>query len=117
ALGATTVSINYLTFEPGARSRPHQHDADQILVYTEGPGIIAVDGGDDVIVEAGDFVLLPANVVHMHGAPEGTTAAHISLMPTQHTTEWDPEVPAGWVRFVSETPLPADQLRTVTGPA
>lgn len=99
ALGVETVGCNALWFETGARSRPHTHDADQLLYYFLGQGVVAVDGGPDVLVQAGQFIRLPANVVHMHGAWPGSEAAHISLMPVTHATDFDPAVPPAWERY------------------
>ena len=68
ALGTSAVLVNWLSFEPGVRSLPHSHSHDQILLYTSGRGVVAVDGGEDQVVETGQFVLLPADVAHVHGA-------------------------------------------------
>lgn len=100
ALGVDTMGINALWFEAGARSRPHVHDGDQVLFYFQGTGLVAIDGGDDQRVETGQFVRLPANRVHMHGAWPGSEAAHISLMPATHTTDFDCLVPASWRRYL-----------------
>jgi quercetin dioxygenase-like cupin family protein len=99
ALGVATMRINALWFEAGARSRPHTHDADQVLFYFHGTGLVAVDGGEDQRVEAGQFVRLPGNLVHMHGAWPGSEAAHISLMPLSHTTDFECAVPAAWRQY------------------
>jgi quercetin dioxygenase-like cupin family protein len=99
ALDIDTMQINTLYFEEGVRSRPHSHDADQVLFFVEGTGVVAVGGSGDQIVEAGQFVRLPANVVHMHGAAPGHTATHISLMPAVHVNDFEPEVPPGWERY------------------
>ncbi len=99
ALGTDTVSVNVLYFDPGARSRPHAHDSDQILYYYDGAGVVAVDGGADRLVQPGEFVMLPANVVHMHGAAPGVSASHISLMPIQHTTDFSCPLPAAWAHW------------------
>lgn len=94
------VSVNFLEFEAGARSRPHSHDADQLIYYVSGEGVVAEDGGEDVIVPAGSFVVLSGGVVHMHGASSSGPATHISIMPTGHSTEFAPPIPAGWEQWV-----------------
>jgi quercetin dioxygenase-like cupin family protein len=98
-LGAQTLIANMLYFDAGARSRPHTHDTDQIVIFTEGPGMIAVDGGADQLIDAGVWVRLPAGVPHMHGAPDSGPAAHISLMPNGHVNDFECPVPAHWERF------------------
>jgi quercetin dioxygenase-like cupin family protein len=99
ALGTEGLQVNAVHFDPGVRSRPHAHDRDQVLVFPDGPGLIAVDGGEDQLVAPGAFVMLPANTAHMHGAPEGQPAMHISLMPTVHANFFDCEIPAHWQRW------------------
>lgn len=99
-LGASDkVEINGLRFEPGARSRPHTHNGDQFIFFTEGPGIIAVDGGEDQLIQAGEFVMLAANAPHMHGAPETNPAAHLSIMAQGHDSDFDCPIPAQWGRY------------------
>ena len=97
-LGTDDVLINYLFFEPGVRSRPHTHSHDQILFYVTGRGVVAMDGGEDQIVEAGEFVLLPANIPHMHGATDDGPAAHISLM-TDVDMDFDCPIPESWASW------------------
>jgi quercetin dioxygenase-like cupin family protein len=99
ALDTDGLQVNLLTFDEGVRSRPHAHDFDQVLLFTEGPGVIAVGDGPDQLVEAGSFVMLPAHVPHMHGAPEGGRAAHISLMPKGHVNFFDCAIPDEWRRW------------------
>ncbi len=101
ALDIRTMRVNCVSFVEGARSRPHSHDADQVLYYVSGRGVVAVDGGPDQIVEAGQAVCLPANVIHMHGAAPGSPAVHLSLMPVEHITDFDGPCPADWEQYRS----------------
>jgi quercetin dioxygenase-like cupin family protein len=98
ALGTTALAINFVSFEAGVRSRPHLHSQDQVLYYTSGTGVVAVDGGEDQVVPAGEFVLLPANVPHMHGATEDGPASHLSLMH-EVDTDFDCPIPESWQRW------------------
>ncbi len=98
ALGTDAMHINAVYLEAGVRSRPHTHSFDQILFYTSGTGVIAVDGGEDRRVETGDFVLLPAGVPHMHGATEDGPACHISLM-RDVDMDFDCPIPDSWTRW------------------
>jgi quercetin dioxygenase-like cupin family protein len=98
ALGTEELKINVLYFEPGVRSRPHTHSHDQVLYYASGTGVVAVDGGEDQFVRAGEFVLLPANVPHMHGASDDGPASHLSLM-REVETDFDCSIPASWERW------------------
>jgi quercetin dioxygenase-like cupin family protein len=95
-LDTETVLVNVLYFDADSRSRPHTHDTDQILYFVNGPGVIAIGGGEDRLVDTGEFILLPANVPHMHGAPASGPAAHISLMPPGHVNDFDCAIPDHW---------------------
>jgi quercetin dioxygenase-like cupin family protein len=98
ALGTDELKVNAVYLEAGSRFRPHRHDLDQILYYPQGTGVVAVDGGEDVIVPTGQYVLLPANHVHMHGCTDDGPAIQISMMVDTPTT-FDVEVPDGWARW------------------
>jgi hypothetical protein len=74
--------------------RPHRHDYDQILLYAAGSG----DRRDDVLVLCGQFVLLPADTIHMHGCTDDAPALQISMM-IDTTTEFDVDCPIGWERW------------------
>jgi quercetin dioxygenase-like cupin family protein len=100
ALGTDAVHINAVYLEAGVRSRPHTHSYDQILLYTSGEGVIAVDGGEDQRVATGDFVLLPAGVAHMHGATDDGPACHISLM-RDVDMDFDCPIPDSWTQWRS----------------
>jgi quercetin dioxygenase-like cupin family protein len=99
ALGTDELKINAVYLDAGSRFRPHGHPFDQILYYESGTGIVAVDGGPDVIVPTGHYVLLPANTVHMHGCTDDGPALQLSLMRDTQTT-FDVECPAGWERWL-----------------
>jgi quercetin dioxygenase-like cupin family protein len=99
AVESDAVSVNLVSFDAGARSRPHSHDADQLLLFTSGEGVVAVDGEDDVRVREGGFAMLRGGVVHMHGASDAGPATHLSIMPTGHSTEFDCAIPGAWARW------------------
>ena len=98
ALGTDALLINYLFFEPGVRSRPHTHSYDQVLYYVSGTGVVALDGGEDQLVQAGEFVLLPANIPHMHGANDDGPACHISLM-REVDMDFDCAIAPSWAKW------------------
>jgi quercetin dioxygenase-like cupin family protein len=99
ALDTETCILNVLFFDAGQRSRPHTHDADQIIYFLDGPGVVAFDGGQDRLVQPGVFVMLPAGIAHMHGAPDANAATHISIMPPGHVNDFDCPIPEQWRRF------------------
>ena len=85
------VEAYLVTFASGARTKLHYHETDQILIATEGKGVVALQGkvemeGDSLAkvhlddvqpLNKGDFVCIPAYVWHWHGAQEGEDFAHI----------------------------------------
>jgi quercetin dioxygenase-like cupin family protein len=85
------VEAYLVTFSSGARTKLHYHETDQILIATEGKGIVVLQSKvemegenvarvkmDDVhYLNKGDFVCVPALVWHWHGAVKGEDFAHI----------------------------------------
>jgi quercetin dioxygenase-like cupin family protein len=99
AAGTEELRINAIYFEPGARFRPHSHPFDQILYYQYGTGIVAVAGGEDILVPEGNYVILPGNQVHMHGCTDDGPALQLSLMRDTQTT-FDVSYPSGWEHWM-----------------
>jgi quercetin dioxygenase-like cupin family protein len=99
ALGMPYIEVNLLTVQADARSRPHRHDVEQILYFLEGPGLVAIDGGEDQIVEEGAFVLIPPGAVHMHGAPAGNSAAYVSFIAMEHESDFSCPIPEAWSAY------------------
>ncbi|MEW5840190.1 cupin domain-containing protein [Nitrososphaera sp.] len=89
------VETYLVDFSDGARTKLHYHETDQILIATEGRGVVALqskvemDGsggearvrlGDVHHMKKGDFVLVPAYTWHWHGAAaKGEDFAHIQI--------------------------------------
>jgi quercetin dioxygenase-like cupin family protein len=92
------VRVNAVYFDPGSRFRPHRHKWDQVLFYESGTGVVALDGGEDVIVPTGQCVVLPANTLHMHGCTDDGPAMHLSIMVNTET-DFDVDVPAAWSQW------------------
>lgn len=70
-----------VTFEPGARSYWHTHNAGQILLITDGIGYTQEKGKPIRVLHKGDIVMCPPNVEHWHGASPGCSMTHLSLNP------------------------------------
>jgi quercetin dioxygenase-like cupin family protein len=100
ALGSEELLLNVVYLEPGARSRPHSHSYEQVLVYLSGTGVVAVGGGEDQRVETMEFVLLPAGVAHMHGASDDGPASHLSIM-REVDMDFNCPIPPNWTRWRS----------------
>jgi quercetin dioxygenase-like cupin family protein len=96
-LGTEELRIRAVYFDAGTRARPHLHSCDQLLYFVEG-GIVALDGGPDQRVESGRYVLLPAAIVHMHGAADDAPAVHISMM-REIDSDFDAPIADAWKRY------------------
>ncbi len=84
------ITINTVTFTPGARTFWHSHSQGQILEVLAGQGLVQSEGGPAVTIGAGDTVWVPAGERHWHGAAPDSFMTHtaISLGPT----DWNEEV-------------------------
>ena len=71
-----------VNFGKGVRNKFHSHNYEQILIVTEGKGIIATEEEEKVIA-AGDVVFIPANEVHWHGAIADSEFSHIYINSRQ----------------------------------
>lgn len=74
-----TLRVNPITFENGARNRWHYHSTEQVLVVTHGAGIVENER-ETFHVTPGDVVLIPAGERHWHGAEEGQSMTHLSIL-------------------------------------
>ena len=79
------VSMSEVHFKAGARNRWHVHSCDQMLVITEGEGVVA-DEGEERSVSAGDVAFIPKNTRHWHGAKPGRDMTHLSILAGGKTT-------------------------------
>ena len=76
---AALLRVTAVTFRDGARNRWHTHAPDQVLVVTEGLGILADETGEHPIAP-GDVVLISAGERHWHGASRGESMTHLSIL-------------------------------------
>lgn len=70
-----------VTFQPGARSYWHTHNAGQILLVTDGIAYTQEKGKLIQVFHKGDVITCPPNVEHWHGASPGTSMTHIAINP------------------------------------
>ena len=70
--------ILLVTFEPGARLNFHIHDYEQILVVTEGTGIVATKE-EERTVKPGDVIYIAPGENHWHGATPDSAFSHIAI--------------------------------------
>jgi len=80
-------AVRQVNFEKGVRNKFHAHTIEQVLIITEGKGIVATEN-EEVEVEPGDIVFFNAGEKHWHGATKDSTFSHIYVMhPDQKTTQ------------------------------
>lgn len=79
------LRLSEVHFKHGAVNKPHVHSTDQILVITEGEGLVATDE-ERHEVSAGDVAFIPANTKHWHGARPGKDMTHWSILGNAKTT-------------------------------
>jgi 4-carboxymuconolactone decarboxylase len=76
--GTAGLVVAMVKFERGAGNRMHAHTGEQILVITEGKGMVATEK-EERIVTPGTVVYIPANEMHSHGATKDSAFAHLSI--------------------------------------
>ena len=74
-----------VTFAPGARTRLHTHTSDQMLIVTQGKGIVATEK-EEISVGAGDIIVFPAGEKHWHGATKDSSFSHIHIQSNTSTS-------------------------------
>jgi len=80
-----SFNFSVVAFSAGSRNKMHVHTSDQILIVTEGTGVVANDDEEQTISQ-GDVVLIPAGEHHWHGAPGSTPMSHITIQSKGGTT-------------------------------
>ena len=79
--------IQKVNFEKGVRNKLHTHSIEQVLIVTEGKGIVATES-EEITVGPGDIIFIPVGEKHWHGAAEGFTFSHYYVMsPESETTQ------------------------------
>ena len=82
--------IKQVNFGRGVRNKFHTHSIEQVLIVTEGKGIVATDY-EEISVVPGDIIFIPAGEKHWHGAARGSTFSHLYVMsPDSQTTQLEP---------------------------
>ena len=85
-----SFNFSIVNFSAGSRNKFHQHTSDQILIVTEGSGVVATER-EERKVNTGDVILIPAGESHWHGAPGDTPMSHITIQTKDsRTTQNEP---------------------------
>ncbi|MBM4433768.1 MAG: cupin domain-containing protein [Chloroflexi bacterium] len=77
-VGERDLRLIEVHFKDGARNTWHTHTTDQILVVTEGEGVVA-SRAERREVTVGDVAYIPAGEEHWHGARPGTGMTHLAI--------------------------------------
>jgi quercetin dioxygenase-like cupin family protein len=77
------VQVIMVNFAPGARNKLHTHMTEQILIVTEGKGIVATKR-EEQTVTPGMIVYVAPNEEHWHGATNDSTFSHLSILGDPH---------------------------------
>jgi quercetin dioxygenase-like cupin family protein len=95
--GATKLELLAVHFDAGAHTRPHTHPSEQVLFFVRGSGFVWFPGEERQRVQEGGIAVVPAGVVHMHGATEDEPICHVALRAADGPTDWAPgAVPDDW---------------------
>ena len=82
--------ISQVNFPLGVRNKFHSHTIEQVLIVTEGKGIVATDT-EEIVVTPGDVIFIPAGEKHWHGAAPDSAFSHLYVMsPKSQTTQLEP---------------------------
>lgn len=83
---ASAFTVAYIHFPDGVRNKFHTHSNDQVLIVTEGRGMVATDDREEPL-SVGDVAHIPAGEKHRHGAKPGSSMTHVSILPAGTKTE------------------------------
>jgi quercetin dioxygenase-like cupin family protein len=119
--GPSRTQIDSVRFAPGARTRWHRHPVGQVLVITEGTGLVQRHGGEVETIHAGDTVRIEAGEWHWHGATPNCAMTHLAIeeLPEDGRTAQfadavtDAEYETGYSREGGEPTEPAPPLSRV----
>ncbi len=80
---ANKIQVMMVNFAPGARNKLHTHTTGQILIVTNGRGIIATKDQEHTVTP-GMIAFIPKGEEHWHGATEDSSFAHLSILGQPH---------------------------------
>ena len=85
--GAHETKVAIVTFPPGARTKMHVHDHEQILYILSGKGIVANEQEDHIAIPGAIF-LVPAGEKHWHGATQESSFSHLYVLNSETETSY-----------------------------
>lgn len=78
--GASKLVCGLVRFTPGSRTNWHSHANGQLLVCTDGVGLVGTRDGETVILHAGESVWTPAGEEHFHGGTADHMMCHYAIL-------------------------------------
>jgi len=83
--GNPQYRVSEVAFAPGGRTKWHTHTFHQVLIITEGRGIVATED-EERHVTPGDVLYIAPGTRHWHGAEADAPMVHLSLNGAGETT-------------------------------
>jgi quercetin dioxygenase-like cupin family protein len=78
--GAAQLVVGLVRFSPGARTNWHSHANGQLLVCTDGVGLVGTRDGKTVVLRSGESVWTPAGEEHWHGGTGENMMCHYAIL-------------------------------------
>ena len=78
--GMSELTDGLVRFTPGARTNWHRHANGQLLVCTDGVGLVGTRDGHTVVLRAGESVWTPAGEEHSHGGTADNMMCHYAIL-------------------------------------
>jgi quercetin dioxygenase-like cupin family protein len=78
--GTSSLVVGLVRFTPGARTNWHSHANGQLLVCTDGAGVVVDRDGTVLQLQAGESVWTPAGAEHWHGGGPGSMMCHYAIL-------------------------------------
>jgi quercetin dioxygenase-like cupin family protein len=86
-VGAEEIKTAIVTFSPGARTKMHVHDHEQVLYILSGKGIVANEH-EEFIATPGMVFLIQAGEKHWHGATPESSFSHLYVYNSKTETTY-----------------------------
>lgn len=92
----SALAVYEVTFAPAARTHWHTHPRGQALYVTDGRARVQLDGRPAAEYGPGDYVWIPPETRHWHGASDAAPMTHVAVQeaaPDGSTITWCEAVP------------------------
>ena len=85
--GTEETRVAIVNFPPGARTKMHLHNHEQILYILSGKGIVANEQ-EEHMATPGTIFLIPAGEKHWHGATQESSFSHLYILNSETETSY-----------------------------